>query len=140
MKRVLFCKACGSPLTPALTVVSEKTPGIAPPKLFDGRSPTPRGTVFESYRPWHTSPRGKAGHLHILPQMWMGLDDLLGEPRYTPLVKRLNGCCGLDGCDGPNRLCQCGAHIGTELSDCWTPRMFIPDPLETEWRDVRDLS
>jgi hypothetical protein len=32
-----------------------------------------------------------------------------------------SGCCGSDGCDGPNRACICGAVLGTERSDCWTP-------------------
>lgn len=32
------------------------------------------------------------------------------------------GCCGSDGGDGPNRACSgCGAVLGTERSDCWTP-------------------
>lgn len=30
------------------------------------------------------------------------------------------GCCGSDGCDGPNRSCLCGLVVGTEWSDCWT--------------------
>lgn len=32
------------------------------------------------------------------------------------------GCCGSDGCDGPNRACRCGAVVGTEWSDCWTQK------------------
>lgn len=35
---------------------------------------------------------------------------------------RLNGCCGLDGCDGPNQVCVNGHEIGTKRSDCWTYR------------------
>lgn len=40
-----------------------------------------------------------------------------------------NGCCGSDGCDGPNRACRCGAVVGTEWSDCWTQAevRFVPD-------------
>jgi len=34
---------------------------------------------------------------------------------------RLHGCCGLDGLDGPNLLCQgCEEEVGVEISDCWT--------------------
>ncbi|MCX4750289.1 hypothetical protein OG455_33065 [Kitasatospora sp. NBC_01287] len=34
---------------------------------------------------------------------------------------RRNGCCGLDGQDGPNLVCAgCGAEVATEESDCWT--------------------
>jgi hypothetical protein len=43
--------------------------------------------------------------------------------------KRLNGCCGLDGLDGPNKLCNNGHEIGTEYSDCWMPHCMI---FETE--------
>lgn len=38
---------------------------------------------------------------------------------------RLNGCCGLDGCDGPNKLCFNGHEIATEMSDCWMPWAVI---------------
>ena len=32
-----------------------------------------------------------------------------------------NGCCGSDGCDGPNRACGgCGLVVGTARTDCWT--------------------
>jgi hypothetical protein len=33
---------------------------------------------------------------------------------------RLNGCCGKDGLDGPNRVCVNGHEVATEQSDCWT--------------------
>jgi hypothetical protein len=39
--------------------------------------------------------------------------------------KRLAGCCGMDGCDGPNQLCACGAEVATEKSDCWMPHALI---------------
>ena len=40
-----------------------------------------------------------------------------------------HGCCGSDGLHGPNRACICGAVLGTERSDCWTPAeiRFLPD-------------
>lgn len=39
-----------------------------------------------------------------------------------------NGCCGVDGCDGPNLSCECGAVIGTERSDCWMPHFVVFEP------------
>jgi hypothetical protein len=86
--------------------------------------------VFVSHSPWLLG--CGAGHVYKAPQIWMNLGDLLGEPRYTPHTDRLSGCCGLSD-TAPNRICQCGEHIGTEQSDCFTPRMFIPDPATTEW-------
>ena len=42
-----------------------------------------------------------------------------------------NGCCGSDGCDGPNRACSCGNVVATEWSDCWTfaEVRFLPDAI-----------
>jgi hypothetical protein len=124
MKRVLYCKACGSPLTPVLTIVNEKTPGVSPPGEIAERYPMPPGMAFE----WPQAFRR-------FPEVWINLGDMPGEPLYTPHKKRLNGCCGLDGCDGPNRVCRCGEHIGTEQSDCWSPRVFVPDAETTAWKD-----
>jgi len=39
-----------------------------------------------------------------------------------------SGCCGSDGMDGLNRACVCGAVLGTEWSDCWTPAEIRFDP------------
>ncbi|MEV0093732.1 hypothetical protein [Streptomyces sp. NPDC050738] len=48
--------------------------------------------------------------------------DAPGLARVT-LRGRLNGCCGLDGCDGPNLQCRfCTAEVAVERSDCWTPQ------------------
>ncbi len=34
---------------------------------------------------------------------------------------RSAGCCGHDGCSGPNRLCSaCRAEVATLSDDCWT--------------------
>lgn len=38
------------------------------------------------------------------------------------------GCCGWHGQAGPNRLCSCGAEIGTEISDCSTAYELHLDP------------
>ena len=41
-----------------------------------------------------------------------------------------NGCCGSDGCNGPNRACRkCGTVVATEWSDCWTQAevRFLPE-------------
>ncbi len=43
-------------------------------------------------------------------------------------VRRLAGCCGLDGCDGPNKVCVCGAEVAIERSDCWMPHALLLDP------------
>jgi len=59
-----------------------------------------------------------------------GVDELifnLDDLRNTKYGGRPNGCCGIDGVDGINTFCREGHEIGTERSDCWTPR-FIHIP------------
>ncbi|WP_433463533.1 hypothetical protein [Spirillospora sp. CA-128828] len=47
-------------------------------------------------------------------------DDLTGVDLH-PDSRRRNGCCGLDGLDGPNLICAgCGAEVATKQSDCWS--------------------
>ncbi|WP_433127701.1 hypothetical protein ACQPWW_32965 [Micromonospora sp. CA-240977] len=55
-------------------------------------------------------------------------DDLLVRQLHLD-GRRRNGCCGLDGCDGPNLVCSCGAEIATESSDCWTAQVVRLQPL-----------
>jgi hypothetical protein len=48
----------------------------------------------------------------------INMEDVLNT-RYHPDARRHQGCCGRDGCDGPNLLCANGHEVGTERSDCW---------------------
>ena len=54
----------------------------------------------------------------------VNLNDLVGTKHHSDL-HRLNGCCGLDGCDGPNLVCLNGHEIGTERSDCWMAHAVV---------------
>ena len=46
--------------------------------------------------------------------------------KITNNPKRLNGCCDLDGCDGPNLVCEsCGAEVATAKYDCWMPKYIM---------------
>lgn len=52
--------------------------------------------------------------------------DVRGLRRH-PDLRRLNGCCRLDGLDGPNLVYgHCGNEVATEQSDCWV-----------SWHDLR---
>ena len=47
----------------------------------------------------------------------------------TQKIGCTNGCCGLDGCDGPNMLCaQCGHEVATAKLDCWMPHCVLLEP------------
>lgn len=55
------------------------------------------------------------------------------QTHLTDAPKRLNGCCGLDGCDGPNLKCdKCGAYVATKMTDCWFAHCVFFDKLATE--------
>jgi hypothetical protein len=50
-------------------------------------------------------------------------DDLPGTALH-PDARRLVGCCGLAGQDGPNLVCGgCGVEVATKESDCWTDNL-----------------
>ena len=57
-------------------------------------------------------------------QFIVSLADLVGAGHHLDRA-RLNGCCGLDGLDGPNLICANGHEIGTEKSDCWMPHAAV---------------
>ena len=54
-------------------------------------------------------------------------DDATGVSR-TEDPDCTHGCCGLDGLDGPNVLCENGHEVGLKRSDCWTLHYVALDP------------
>lgn len=46
---------------------------------------------------------------------------------WHPDPRRQIGCCGPSG-TAPNRVCACGAEVGTEQSDCFMPHAVYLDP------------
>ena len=54
----------------------------------------------------------------------LNISDLKDTKRHHD-KSRLNGCCGLDGCDGFNTLCPNEHEIGTERSDCWMAHFVV---------------
>ncbi|MFC4761820.1 hypothetical protein [Dyella koreensis] len=133
MKMALQCARCETVLAGALTIVSGKTPGVAQPQHKEGERLTVCGVAFESWEPIERACGDASSPLEFVLQCWSNPDDLNESVHDTSDARRLNGCCGLNGCDGPNQVCCCGADVGTLRSDCWTPRVFIPDPKGTRW-------
>ena len=68
----------------------------------------PRGTYFVS--PGEFEPELSGDYL-------VNLKDLRNTRHHSDL-RRLNGCCGLDGQDGFNILCENDHEVGIERSDC----------------------
>lgn len=133
MKKILGCQNCGAHLTGPLMIVSGKAPDAIIPEHMDAQPLTEVGVAFKSYEPIELSYGDRPALLEFAPQYWLNPDDLTDAVRLTKNAGRLNGCCGLDGCDGPNQLCRCGVEVGTLRTDCWTPRVFIPAPDATHW-------
>ena len=130
---VLRCRSCGSDLSIPVQVYRAGFGGFDTPELPDNQHAIASGYAFESHVPYRTRMGPTKGPLEFVPQYWMTTRDLLPAVRVTRDPRRLNGCCGLDGCDGPNRECACGAAVGTEMSDCYTSFLFIPEPSATIW-------
>ena len=79
--------------------------------LEDGKPVLPKGFVsVNSQEYWSVTGR-----------FLVNLGDLVGTERSGSV----NGCCGLDGLDGPNLVCANGHKIGTEKSDCWMPHAAV---------------
>lgn len=127
----VVCRRCGNPLTGALTPgtaddltrdAQDREPTVAAGLLV--RDPAPV-TVWVSVGRAPATERedAPAGCLVVHPDTTRGLRPARPD----------NGCCGSDGCDGPNRACTgCGARIGIARTDCWTAleMRFFPDAVD----------
>lgn len=136
MKGVFHCRKCSTALTGEITVRSTKDPAVTRPPLRAGEPICETGTAFKSHKPlqWSHDPANPAP-LEFAPQFWANPMDFEAATKPTRDPARLSGCCGLDGCDGPNMLCRiCKTAVGTIQNDCWTPLIFVPEPDTTEFR------
>ena len=131
---VLVCARCRADLSRPVVLFRSTDPGIVPPQFHDKKHVMNDGCAFVSDHAYRQSSGNPRDPLDFTPQIWMTIRDLLPAVQLTTDHRRLSGCCGLDGCDGPNRVCTCGAYVGTEMSDCWTSCLFIPAPGATDWR------
>jgi len=134
MLQVLMCRSCGRQLSRLVNLLEESDPLAPTPTIEDQTPPFAEGiALIVSDEPIRTAIAGDPRPLSVTPQAWMNPNDLLATVRNSKQRSRLNGCCGLDGCDGPNQICVCGAEVGIRLSDCWTMNVFVPLPEATAW-------
>jgi hypothetical protein len=104
MKSRVICRRCGKPLSAWLEPVGEDF--IV--SWRDEENAIPRGFY------WIADEDMGALEGRVV----IHLDDRLGMLNH-PDVLRFQGCCGSS--DGRvNLLCECGAEVATEVSDCWT--------------------
>lgn len=136
MRGRFFCKHCGAAITDVIEILSLKDPAIRKPEFIDQQPICTAGKAYKSLEPIQRSyDPERPANLEFSPQYWLNIEDIKAATKLTRKANRLNGCCGLDGCGGPNVLCaNCGAEAGTMQSDCWTPLIFIPDKKNIEFK------
>lgn len=108
---VVRCKQCNMPLTGELREIID----AAALNRIDGENLIPKGFYFVSDGEIFRENKGK---------IIINKSDLINAKNHSN-YSRLNGCCGLDGMDGINKVCLNEHEIATECSDCWMPHCII---------------
>lgn len=123
----LGCRACGEALThPA----AWGSPSERDETVRDQQSPVPLGLMIrmkEVCSPVYDRNGRVIGTRLYSPEGAIAVHPEIVIDGTLKSSGSDNGCCGSDGCDGPNRSCTCGQVVATEWSDCWT------------WAEVRFL-
>ncbi|MCB2379432.1 hypothetical protein LGH70_17670 [Hymenobacter sp. BT635] len=117
----MYCRKCKIPLTNDLL----ELPNRALISEEEGEDYIPQGFFVISDGSYFTNSAN---------QLIINVRDMLNCANH-PNPSRLNGCCGLDGTDGPNKICSNGHEVGTEKSDCWMPHAFLIEqdfPISTQ--------
>lgn len=109
--RTFACATCGCVLTRELRVL----PRNVPLDQADKHPLLPQGTYRVSSGEFEPERPG---------DFLVNSADLQNTKHHSD-PHRLNGCCGLDGCDGYNLLCPNDHEVGTERSDCWLPHYAV---------------
>jgi hypothetical protein len=112
----VYCKTCNLPLTNEVKLYTGTSFGEADKQNFiqEGFYTISDGAFFTGSE----------------DRVIINIADLTNATNHTNR-SRLNGCCGLDGGDGPNKLCANGHEVATEYSDCWMPHAILFDKEKT---------
>lgn len=107
----IYCRHCGAELTVPVTELLDLT------RLneTDGSEHIPAGYYCFSNGEFY---------INTVGDIIVNMRDVVNLGNH-PDLHRLNGCCGLDGCDGPNKVCPDGHEVATEKSDCWMPHAVL---------------
>ena len=114
----IICRNCSTPLTNHLMPVpiAERNEKMGEDLLRFGTVMQEDGIYF----------RGAEGlyYAHI--------DDVI-QTKLTSDYRRCQGCCGLDGCNGPNLQCNtCESYVATKFTDCWRSHCVLFEPASTQ--------
>ncbi len=110
----LICKACNLEISEPLTELKD----LSLINKNHGQDYIPRGFYLIQQETAYQILKGS---------IIINIKDLINSKHHSD-GSRLNGCCGLDGCDGMNRVCLHDHEIGTEYSDCWRYHKVILNP------------
>ena len=111
------CKRCSSQLTPDLNWVDPRERNLEMGSHMVERS---KITVEDG------------AYFHNQSGVYITNADDEMNMYLTSDAKRIAGCCGLDGCDGPNLFCKgCASYVATKMTDCWMPHCIVFDPNAT---------
>ncbi|NBE50964.1 hypothetical protein [Streptomyces boluensis] len=107
----------------------EPCPPRMPPGTFAYEPPRAEASALRPVNEWDAAVLyAKLGLTGVV----LAREDLR-DVEVTDKKGRTNGCCGLDGCDGPNLVCRrCRTEIGTEESDCWMAQQVTLIPTAVE--------
>lgn len=111
---IILCKICKIELTTDLLKLSDFTKT----NEDDGKDFISEGNYIISDGECYTNTENK---------IIINKNNLINTKNHS-IVARLNGCCGLDGQDGLNKVCSNNHEIGIEFSDCWLPHSVIFEP------------
>lgn len=111
---IFHCRTCGAALTSPLVLLRDQNQF----RTEDGEDYIPQGTYSLSDGEYFTQSKGR---------YLVNIKDAKNTRNHSD-HRRLNGCCGLDGLDGRNKVCINGHEVGTEHSDCWMPHAIDLEP------------
>ena len=111
------CRSCDTTLTPQLRLLVDS----AELDESDQADYVPKGFIWESDGQFHSGREGR---------FFVNIADVLDLQDHAD-SRRLSGCCGPAGIDGPNQCCECGAAVATLMADCWMPHAVAFEPGRT---------
>jgi len=109
----IFCRECGVELTKELIELTDTSLLC----IDDKKDYIPEGFYFKNT---------EDNFLGLKGMIIINIHDVVNVKNHSD-PDRLNGCCGLDGCDGINKVCINDHEVATEKSDCWMPHCIIFD-------------
>ena len=117
----MVCRSCGAVLARDLLLVP---PDRIRRDEIDRRPTVPEGSVAVDPEALTWKAWSKDAGDHLYEQSPAGSIVIGSVDRVEGAVQEVGlagGCCGLDGCNGPNQGCAaCGTVVGTARTDCWT--------------------